>query len=114
MMRSESDQHKVPRGPATRAMTPNTLTNRVRRIMSAHPALRIAARRAITVGRAWLPGHFLLVDPLAHPGALMWVGRLGRTAEASPPLKGSTRAVGSARSGACAQTTQRRYSGPGI
>lgn len=48
-----------------------TLTNRVRRVMASSPAARIVCRGAIAVGLAWLTWHFLGVDPVAHPGAVL-------------------------------------------
>lgn len=49
--------------------TTYTLTNRIRLFMASHPAARMGARGAITVGLVWLAWHFLLIDPTVHPGA---------------------------------------------
>lgn len=48
-----------------------TLTNRVRWVMGSSPAARIVCRGAIAIGLAWLSFHFLAVDPVQHPGALI-------------------------------------------
>lgn len=46
-----------------------TLTNRIRAAMTAHPGLRWIIRAGVAAGLLWLAAHFLLIDPVTHPGA---------------------------------------------
>jgi hypothetical protein len=51
----------------------HTLTNRIRMVMATSKAARWLVAAALAVGLAWVGYHFIIVDPVTHPGAvILW------------------------------------------